>query len=584
MKTNTRLVEKQIRDRLSGICLSAIITEAFINSLPLNKENVNQHKHEFANYSASVIKRLHPETLLDRAIEQAEPYSKGYRYLTNLKSDIDEVVDSAMEKISLDKYSSPDVLNEIKLDKEDVKKLVKASKSSNSTAVSKIVKDKVIKTIKNEKDAYEKAEKVKEDIKDMILDADKKDKEKEENTEDEISIASPEAEEQGDDKDIEKISKDKAELKSGDQGDSTNPKEIENMKKDIKATEDEDSEDELGDKDSALDSYLRIVLDPTDAREHVSFFSKLQDTCMESLIYSTEEYDEVPFKTMKKITLESTLPIFDNSNVSINSQLESLALISEGALCISNEEKCDRASKCAQPAFISSICILSLLETLKTTHLINVTIPQVRDFVDSHTLAKSVGMENLTAIESYIDNTAKELKNGVKKEIVNEANLEDLKKGLTSLKNNLNNIKMSDRESEKRSSIINKIDDMIAYDIPATESNEWEYRLNRYHEENLAALEHAIKLITNRPNVYSARIAVESYKPNKEVTSKFVTIDGYDRNNNKVCDYGFNINAHSTFGSTLGEIIMESASYTDIGNKPVYINYINEGYMLPLKK
>ena len=579
MKTNTRLVEKQIRDRLNGICLSAIITEAFINSLPLNKENVNQHKHEFANYSASVIKRLHPETLLDRAIEQAEPYSKGYRYLTNLKSDIDEVVDSAMEKISLDKYSSPDVLNEIKLDKEDVKKLVKASKSSNSTAVSKIVKDKVIKTIKNEKDAYEKAEKVKEDIKDMILDADKKDKEKEENTEDEISIASPEAEEQGDDKGIEKIPKNEAELDASTQGDAPEKIKPEDAKKAKGAVEEENIDD-----DSALDSYLRIVLDPTDAREHVSFFSKLQDTCMESLIYSTEEYDEVPFKTMKKITLESTLPIFDNSNVSINSQLESLALISEGALCISNEEKCDRASKCAQPAFISSICILSLLETLKTTHLINVTIPQVRDFVDSHTLAKSVGMENLTAIESYIDNTAKELKNGVKKEIVNEANLEDLKKGLTSLKNNLNNIKMSDRESEKRSSIINKIDDMIAYDIPATESNEWEYRLNRYHEENLAALEHAIKLITNRPNVYSARIAVESYKPNKDVTSKFVTIDGYDRNNNKVCDYGFNINAHSTFGSTLGEIIMESAAYTDIGNKPIYINYINEGYMLPLKK
>ena len=579
MKTNTRLVEKQIRDRLNGICLSAIITEAFINSLPLNKENVNQHKHEFANYSASVIKRLHPETLLDRAIEQAEPYSKGYRYLTNLKSDIDEVVDSAMEKISLDKYSSPDVLNEIKLDKEDVKKLVKASKSSNSTAVSKIVKDKVIKTIKNEKDAYEKAEKVKEDIKDMILDADKKDKEKEENTEDEISIASPEAEEQGDDKGIENIPKSEAELDASTQGDAPEKIKPEDAKKAKGAVEEENIDD-----DSALDSYLRIVLDPTDAREHVSFFSKLQDTCMESLIYSTEEYDEVPFKTMKKITLESTLPIFDNSNVSINSQLESLALISEGALCISNEEKCDRASKCAQPAFISSICILSLLETLKTTHLINVTIPQVRDFVDSHTLAKSVGMENLTAIESYIDNTAKELKNGVKKEIVNEANLEDLKKGLTSLKNNLNNIKMSDRESEKRSSIINKIDDMIAYDIPATESNEWEYRLNRYHEENLAALEHAIKLITNRPNVYSARIAVESYKPNKDVTSKFVTIDGYDRNNNKVCDYGFNINAHSTFGSTLGEIIMESASYTDIGNKPIYINYINEGYMLPLKK
>ena len=578
MKTSTKLVEKQVRDRLTGICLSAIITEAFINSLPLNKDEVSKHRQEFADYSASVIKRMHPETLLDKAIEQVEPTSKGYRYLNNLKTIIDEVVDSAMEKMSLDKYSSPDVLNEIKLDKDDVKKLVKASKSANSTSVSKVVKDKVIKTIKNEKDAYDKAEKVKEEIKDMILDADKKDKEKEaeDNTEetDDISIVSPEAEEQGNVEDG--MTKDDGKVLQA-------AKKGKDVGQDV-GKEAEDNTEETDDSDSALDSYLRIVLDPTDAREHVSFFSKLQDTCMEALIYSTEEYDEVPFKTMKKVTLESTLPIFDNSNVSINAQLESLALISEGALCISNEEKCEKASKCTQPAFISSICILSLLETLKTTHLINVTIPQVRDFVDSQTLAKSVGMENLTAIESYIDDTNKELTKGLKSSIVNEADLESLKKGLTALKNNLNDIKMSDRESEKRSSIIGKIDDMLTYDIPATESNEIEYRLNRYHEENLAALEHAIKLVTNRPNVYSAKIAVESYKPNKEVTSKFVTINGYDRSNNKVCDYGFNINAHSAFGSTLGEIIMESASYTDIGKKPIYINYINEGYMLPLTK
>ena len=76
-------------------------------------------------------------------------------------------------------------------------------------------------------------------------------------------------------------------------------------------------------KEETLESFLDIFLAKTDHRHYTSFFSKLQDICMENLLYSpNEEYTNIPFNVLRRATFKNGLEQFRDS-ITLNTVIES---------------------------------------------------------------------------------------------------------------------------------------------------------------------------------------------------------------------------------------------------------------------
>ena len=366
MKRNTTLLTDKVRNKLMNKCVSAIITEAFINALPFDKTELANESTNFSRYAANVIGKMHPESLLDHAMESTKHDQKAHLYVQNLKDAVESVVDTATKRIVQESFSTentvPEIVAQAKLNSDETEKFVAASKQAGTDAVAKLVKDKMIDVIKDEREAYEEEVKLREEVKDIIK------------------------------------------------------KENEDLRASMISNEDE-----------AFESYLNLVLAPTDARRHISVFSKMQDVCMEAIMHSTEEYSgEIPYHTMEKITLESTFNYFDLSNRSLFEELDSMLIVTESAVdadC-AGEMLEIKKKKVAKTAFICSICIMTLLETLKTMQLAKPDLADVKNFVDDVTTVKNIAKTNLkkkdaeAAVNATIDAIAGALKAGDKVQLI----------------------------------------------------------------------------------------------------------------------------------------------------------------------
>ena len=525
MKRNIPLLTNQVRDKLTAKCVTAIVAEAFINALPLNKDEIVYESAYLTNYVSQVMSKMHPENILDRAFEATMGDHKAHLYVTNLKEAVESVVDSATKRIVQEalsnEHGTPEIIEQVKLDSEETQKLVDASKKTGTDAVAKIVKDNLIDAIKDEKNAYEEAAKLREEIKEVIK-------------------GEPE------------------------------------------------SMDETFD-DSAVESYLNLVLTSTDVRQHVSFFSRLQDVCMEALFHSTEEYyGEIPYETMEKITLESTLPYFDLSQRSLIEEIKSMNIVTESAIdegC-DPEEKAHKMKKIAKTAFICSICIMTMLQTLKTMHLAKPTVNEVRTFVDNPTNVRDMVNTNLDKVEDGVDNATDAVKKSVALGAVNAVEMEQAKEQLENIRALLDKMVVTESESGRKSRIINKLNSAIeslSDKLPEETTTMTDSFTNRLKEENLANLEYGIKLLSRKPMVQELQIAVRSDMNTSENAKVEVEIKGMDAGGSCVATYMVSMHTLKEFGATVAEVIRDTANYLDLGPKPVKMYFTDSGYAVPLK-
>ena len=155
MKRNVALLTDQVRNKLTGKCVSAIVTEAFINALPFDKSALASEATSLSQYSARVIGKMHPENILDKALEGIAGNKEHHLYVSNLKDSIDAVVESATKRIVAESLTidvpTPEIIAQVKLNEDETEKLVNASKQSGTDAVANLVKDKMIQVIKDEK-------------------------------------------------------------------------------------------------------------------------------------------------------------------------------------------------------------------------------------------------------------------------------------------------------------------------------------------------------------------------------------------------------------------------------------------------
>ena len=527
MKRNTTLLANQVRDKLTGKCVTAIVTEAYINALPFDKEELAAESANLSRYAANVIQKMHPENLLDNAMRSTKNDPKAHLYVENLKAAIEGVVESATKRVIQESVNSdtptPEIVAQTKLNSEEVEKFVTASKSSGTDAVAKLVKDKMIDVIKDERASYEVEAKLRQEVKDTIK-------------------------------------QEKEDLK-------------------MSAT----------DEENALESYFDLVLAPTDVRGHISVFSKMQDVCMEAVMHSNEEYyGEIPYNTLEKITLESTFPYFDLSNRSLIDELNTMIIVTESAVDADceGEEIEKKKKKVAKTAFICTICIMTLLETLKTMHLAKPDIADVRNFVDDPTTIKNIAKTSLSNVEDKVGAAIGDIKKSAALGSFNTIELNQAKESLAQVKAMLEKMVVTESEQVRKDRILNKIN--CAIESIVTESEETTgtitgHFIGRLKEENLVALEHGVKMISQKPMVQTVIISLRSDLNCAENSKVDVEIKGVDGSGSCVATYMISIHALPDFGKTVAEVIRDCANYCDLGSKSVRLYFTDTGYSVPLK-
>lgn len=525
MKRNTTLLTEQVRTKLMGKCVTAIVTEAFINALPFDKKELANESANMTRYAANIISKMHPETLLERAMESTKHDSNAHLYVQNLSEAIEGVVTAATKRIVQESFSTENVVPEIvaqaKLNSDETEKFVQASKHSGTDAVAKLVKDKMIDVIKDEREAYETEAKLRDSVREIIR-------------------------------------QEKDDLKE--------------------ATAEND----------ALESYLSLVLAPTDARRHISVFSKMQDVCMEAVMHSNEKYDgEIPYNTMEKITLESTFNYFDLSDRSILDDLNSMTIITEsmGTDCTEADVE-EKKKKIAKTAFICSICIMTLLETLKTMHLAKPEMADVKNFVDNATNINNLVKGDLKNVEDRVTLATNDVKKSVALGAYNTLELAQAKESLEKVKGILDKMVVTESEMARKDRIINKINSALESmtdkrsesNIPVTG-----HFVNRLRDENMANLEHAVKLIATKPMVQTIQIALSDDLKCTENAKVEIEIRGNAASGACVATNTITIHALSDFGQTVVDIVRDCANYCDFGPKAVKMYFTNKGYEVPLK-
>lgn len=524
MKRNMSLLTDQVRSKLTGKCTTAVITEAFINALPFDKTELANESVNLSKYAARVIEKMHPDSILENAIESTINDSKANLYVSNLKNAINSVVEIATQRIvqesACTEETTPEIIANTRLNSDETEKIVAASKQSGTDAVAKLVKEKMINVIKDEKSAYEISTKIREEIKDVI----KKERD------------------------------------------------------DLRATLEEDD---------AIESYLNLVLEPTDARNHISVFSKMQDVCMEAIMHSTEEYSgEIPYATIEKITLESTFPMFDLSNKDLIEDLNSMLIVTESLKECSDAELAEKKGKVAKTAFICTICIMTLLETLKTMHLAKPELADIKNFVNDSTTIKNLTKVNLANVEDKVNAVINDSKKSVAMGSYNLVELSQAKESLEQAKGLIEKIDATGAEDVRKTRIINNINSALTT-INTTKSSDDKsisgHFTNRLKEENLSSLEHGISLLSKKPIVREIRIYLRSDLKCGDKSKVDVELRGLDSSGGTVAIYNISIHALNEFGETVAEVIRDCANYCDLGAKPVSMYFTDSGYVVPVK-
>ena len=449
---NPAILSQRINDKLSKTCLTAIVTETFMQALPFTAEDVSHDAKKYTSYVNTVMESLHCENMLKNAMKAHVNNREAMNLLTSIQEAIDSAVAPATHRVVTEasKNKATDI-NEV-VDKtaftdSEKHSLMNKAADINTKTVSEIIKKKVIDTIKDEKDAYDAAMKLKDDIKENLQDA------------------------------------------FGE------------------------------DEDSSLESYLDTVLSKGDPRDHISFFSRLQDTCMESLIQmetpeSLMDEDNVSLECLVNTTINSTLNCFDKSVLNLDDSLNILSKAVESIDLVPDDKS---KSTYANKSLIMSVVITTIMETLKTLNLWSPTIDDIRQFVDSPTAANTPAQNLANKIHDEVVDTKKAVsKNNVDKDNLTTALgcYNQIKSRVSGISEELlpNKKKILDEITEA----INAIESSITQESTGVEDDGTSYYTRRAREMNVAEFDRVARIMFRNPNIKKAQIICESAAPIKK--------------------------------------------------------------------
>ena len=527
LKINKSIIEQKIYDKMYDTAVTALVTEAFIGSLPFNKEDIIKNQNILINYSKAVMESLHPQELLKKALESTSDSEKEamLQDLSDASEEFAKAAASKMIKESSCEESDdtlPEIMDTVKADEQAVSKLTSAGKNMDIENMSKLIKQSVVEALKDDKASYEEEQKIRDDIKNMISD---------------------------------------------------DPK------------NNETSSQSANKENDAIESYLDIILKPTDARHPISLFSKIQDMCFESLMAYPLIDEELHLPTLKRVTMESTFDYFDKNTQSLESIVEDLHLALEGY-----HEECDKEEKLkkiSKTAFICSICILTMLQTLKSMNLIRPNATEISDII-----SKKHGNINIPEILLRVQPKLSDLAEKNNREIAMGAmtaaeainrheKLDSIKESFISIES----VMIDDTEKQK---IIGNISSMMRAIESTLEGKEKEPNIGlectSAMETNTIQIQSAVRKLMRNPLVNHIQIEVKSSEKVESPGTAYIEVFGMDVSDKKVISHTITLQVLPKIGETIAEILIEAAKYADFNGNTVYIYYTDTCYKVNIKK
>ncbi len=517
---NSAILSQKVSDKLSQVCLCSIVTEAFIKALPLTKDGVALESEKYLNYSNTVLKSLHSESLLTRAMESNAQNENAMKMLNGINDTITSVVTEATNRICKEAKNCnscttlEEVVDSAAFTPEEMKKFASKGKDIAIEEISNVIKKKVVTAIKSEKEAYDNNKKLETDVVEAL-------------------------------------------------------------------------QDTLGEKAPTLEAYLDIVLEKKDARKPVSFFSRLQDTCLEALMVSDEDEDEdeetVSLESLVDTTITSTLNCFDTSVIPTTSALESMSKVLESHGNMEGHEA--KVAHCMKKSLIMAIVIMTMLETLKTMRLFSPKFKEVQDFVDAPTKVNGYNPSN---VSGQIHDEVIRIKKLASDVTMNRPELTTALDNFSSLKNKVSTI--SEETLPQKTAIMEELTDActllsskLAEDRePGIDVEPLEYYTNLKRESNIAEMDRVARLLFRRPGVKSVNIHLNGaaeYNDHNEVRAYAIGED-----DKTFLDCVIMIIQMCPAFKTLTDEVTTAAKYSNLANYQGRVNlyFTNKCYSVPL--
>lgn len=453
---NPTILSQSVRKKLENACLTAIVTETFMQALPFTTEGIISEAKKYTSYVNTVMESLHCENMLSTAMMVNRNNPAVLNLLSTVQEAINTVVVPATNRIVMEATENKEtnmqkVVDKTAFTEAEKKRLTEAKSEIPLKTISEIIKKKVVNTIKEEKEAYDAALKLKSDIKENL-------------------------------------------------------------------------EDTLGESAPSIESYMDIVLKKGDPRDYISFFSRLQDVCMESLMQfndnSSDDPEYVSLECLVNTTINSTLSAFDKTVLSTDTSLDILSKAVEAVELVPTDK-----TNLAQKSLIMSVVITTIMETLKTLNLWTPSLADLKEFIDSPTA-------NNTPVKNLTDKVHKELQDTKKM----ASNPDADKKQLAAALGCFNQIKervsgISEKVLPNKDDLIKEIteaativESVIAKESTGNDDDGMDYWTTRARESNIAEFDRVARIMFRNSDTKKVQLVCESECPFKK--ENVVTIRG----------------------------------------------------------
>lgn len=523
--STTSILRDRVFQELQYDALSAIVTEALVRAVPLNKNAVCE-KDNMTNihqYVGQTLRSMGAVDMVKSAMENTDAHGKK-AYLYNILDAITEVPMDAAKRIATENANTGDIQQTISdraFTKEEMSRLQSKADSLTIPELSRVINRKVTGVLKAEKGAYEKEQILNHELAKVV-------RQNNEEVQDTLNaLDAPDEPE-----DIE---------------DNPAGEDLENNVEDMKP-DDVDTDDTADDLDEeSLDSYMNMVLCKSDVRSHVSVFSKLQDLAVESILtggYSLES--ELPIGVVQAMTDHSVFAMPNIAEESIDSQFDRLTVAMEAVAPTNlNEETMKTALACA-------IMVYTMLETLKTMNISTPALDTVKTFV-TNTPKVTTPDQVSNALATRLQQQVSSIKDKVP--TMNQGQLGIAFDSCTNLRNQINEV--SSKYPEIKNNVgpsLEALIDTIQAKInslahkPAQESR----YVIKQRSDNAAEFSRLANLWGSREDVREFKINVD---PASEAT--FVNVEVRGRDGARITNASVNLQRSQLDGNLL-EIVTEA--------------------------
>lgn len=288
-----------------------------------------------------------------------------------------------------------------------------------------------------------------------------------------------------------------------------------------------------GEDAPSVESWIDMQLAKNDPRQPISFFSRLQDVCMESLLCTEstdalEDTDNISLESLVNVTINQTLDCYDTKTIPLADALEALTHVCEG-LNFSEEEQKNRLACASKKSLIMAIVILTVMETLKTMRLFCPNGDCIRKFVDTPTGLQNGNLNAGHSVSDRIMATIGKAKETARNPMYNGAELSQAFDALNDLRTAVDNI--SEAVMPNKDSVKKALEDVccLIEGKMANESTQDTSLLSHdtklARERNIASLDKMHRIMKRDPETSKIRLCCESAGSTKSQMITAIAMD-----------------------------------------------------------